>query len=248
QVDCTGVPQWELATIYNIGDRVVFENRLFECIVPSQIVTPPSDPVRWKDLGACGGVITPGVRIVGSWVAGTTHAREAGSNRLLVFTAHVKNTGPVTLNSVTYGTRTMTKVIERTATNPGSATVAYTAVFILNESGIAAAASATFTTAFSVTPTQPPGFSSVFLVNVNQTGPVGASASAASTSATASTAGLGTASGDLVILAATNGNTGTYNVNNGFTKRIELTISSADGVAGSKSATGAIETPSVTHT
>ncbi|HEV2666727.1 MAG TPA: carbohydrate-binding protein, partial [Blastocatellia bacterium] len=47
QVDCTGVPQWELPTVYNIGDRVVFEGRLYECIVPSQIVTPPSDPVRW---------------------------------------------------------------------------------------------------------------------------------------------------------------------------------------------------------
>ena len=67
QVDCTGVPQWALPTIYDIGDRVVFEGRLYECIVPSQIVTPPSDPVRWRDLGACGGGGggSQGVRIVG---------------------------------------------------------------------------------------------------------------------------------------------------------------------------------------
>ncbi len=76
QVDCTGVPQWELPTIYDIGARVVFEGRLYECIVPSQIVTPPSDPVRWKDLGACnGGGGSQGARIVGSWIAGTTHAK-----------------------------------------------------------------------------------------------------------------------------------------------------------------------------
>jgi len=248
QVDCTGVPQWELPTIYDIGARVVFEGRLYECIVPSQIVTPPSDPVRWKDLGACnGGGGSQGARIVGSWIAGTTHAREAGSNRLLIFTAHVEHSAAITLNSVTYGGRTMTKVIERSATAAGSAFVAYTAAFILNESGIAAATSGTFTPVLSATPERPPAFSSVFLVNVNQASPVGASASAVSTGATVSTAGLATASGDLVILAGTNGNTGSYTVNNGFVEAIELTITSADGVAGSKPATGATETPSVTH-
>src|SRR5215813_11273151 len=248
QVDCTGVPQWEQPAIYDIGARVVFEGRLYECIVPSQIVTPPSDPVRWKDLGACnGGGGSQGTRIVGSWIAGTTHAREAGSNRLLIFTAHVEHSAAITLNSVTYGGRSMTKVIERSATAAGSAFVAYTAAFILNESGVAAATNGTFTPVLSATPERPAVFSSVFLVNVNQASPVGASASAVSTGATVSTAGLATASGDLVILAATNGNTGSYTVNNGFVEAIELTITSADGVAGSKPATGATETPSVTH-
>jgi len=247
QVDCTGVPQWAQPTIYDIGARVVFEGRLFECFVPSQIVTPPAAPDRWRDLGACGGVSPQQVRIVGSWIAGTTHAREPGSNRLLVFTAHVEHSAAITLNSVTYGGSSMTKIIERSATSAGSAFVAYTAVFILNESGIAAASNGTFTTVFSATPARAPGFSSVFLANVNQASPAPASASAVSTGATASTAGLATASGDLVILAATNGNTGSYTTNNGFTEAIELTITSADGVAGSKSATGATETPSVTH-
>src|SRR5262245_49706558 len=149
QVDCTGVPQWELPTIYDIGARVVFEGRLYECIVPSQIVTPPSDPVRWRDLGACngGGGGSQGARIVGTWIAGTTHAREPGTNRLLVFTAHIEHSAAIMLNSVTYGGRPMTKVIERSGTSAGSAFVAYTAVFILNESGIAAASNGTFTPA-----------------------------------------------------------------------------------------------------
>src|SRR5262245_52221540 len=30
QVDCTGAPQWDLPTAYNIGDRVLFESRLIE--------------------------------------------------------------------------------------------------------------------------------------------------------------------------------------------------------------------------
>src|SRR5262245_265814 len=163
QVDCTGVPQWELPTIYDIGARVVFEGRLYECFVPSQIVTPPAAPDRWRDLGACiGGGGSQGVRIVGSWIAGTTHASEPGNNQLLVFTAHVETRYAITLNSVTYGGRPMTKVIERSGTNAGSAFVAYTAAFILNESDIAAASNGTFTPVFSATPLRAPAFSSVF--------------------------------------------------------------------------------------
>src|SRR5262249_59905599 len=78
-VNCTGVPQWELPTIYNIGDRVVFENNLYECTVPSQIVTPVAAPDRWRLIGPCDGAPPPppppppqGVSIVGSWIAGTT--------------------------------------------------------------------------------------------------------------------------------------------------------------------------------
>jgi hypothetical protein len=43
------------------------------------------------------------------------------------------------------------------------------------------------------------------------------------------------------------GNAGDYTANNGFAKAIELTISAADGMAGHKTATGADETPSLTH-
>ena len=38
-----------------------------------------------------------------------------------------------------------------------------------------------------------------------------------------------------------------YTVNNGFTEAIELTIGSADGIAGYKIAAGADETPSIYH-
>jgi hypothetical protein len=59
---------------------------------------------------------------------------------------------------------------------------------------------------------------------------------------------LGTNDGDMVIVAATCGNEGSYAVNNGFTKGVELTITSADGVTGHKAASGSNETPSVTFT
>ena len=66
-------------------------------------------------------------------------------------------------------------------------------------------------------------------------------------SATLATSALSTNDGDMVFVAGACGNSGTYTVNNGFTKGIELSISSADGVAGYKAATGAAETPSITH-
>ena len=249
QAVCTGVPAWDAFALYLAAnhDRVVSDGRLFEAVVDSRNARPtPGGNTWWRDLGACGGTAPAGVRIVGSWVAGVTHAAVAGSNRALVFTAHVEHAGPsITLNSVTYGGRPMTKVIERSATSAG--TIAYTAAFILNESGISSASNGSFAPVWSTTPGQPPAFSSVFLVGVNQAAPVGASASMAATTATAATASLTTTSGDLVIVAATAGNSGSFTLNNGFTEALELAPGSADGVAGSKSATGAAETPSVTH-
>src|SRR5262249_25981899 len=114
QVDCTGVPQWELPTIYDIAARVVFEGRLHECVVPSYIATAAAAPERSRDLGGCngGGGATQVVSIVGSWIGGVDQPRESGSNLLLVFTAHVEHRAAITLNSVTYGGRSMTKIIE----------------------------------------------------------------------------------------------------------------------------------------
>ena len=58
---------------------------------------------------------------------------------------------------------------------------------------------------------------------------------------------LATANGDLVFVAGTCGNTGSYSVDNDFTEGIELTMSSSDAVAGFKQATGTDELPSITH-
>jgi hypothetical protein len=189
----------------------------------------------------------PAVSILGSWLTGTTHAKEtAGTNRALIFLAHAeRNTSGMTLNSVTYGGRAMTKVVEKLITSGTTRT--YVAAFILNDAGITAATNTTFVPTWSATPTSY-AYSSVFLKNVNQTTLTGATASnATTTGATITTSALATSSGDMVIDAAACSNTGTYTVNNSFTKALELTITNADGVDGYKSATGANETPSVKH-
>ena len=149
------------------------------------------------------------------------------------------------MNTVTYGGQAMTKVIEETV---GTSYRAYTAVFILDEAGINAASGSTFSPSWSATPTRTPAYSSVFLQGVDQTTPTGDEDSNGTTSSgTLATGALSTSDGDMVVLAGTCGNTGTYSVNNGFTEAVELTITSADGVAGYKAATGSNETPSITH-
>jgi hypothetical protein len=185
------------------------------------------------------------VEIIGSWVSGTSHTAESGSNRALIFTAHAEdNNADMNITSVTYGGQTMTEVIEE---NEGTGYRAYAGLFILDEDGIDAASGSSFVVTWAETPNRTPAFSSVFMQNVDQTSPVGASASNGGTTATVSTSALSTNDGDMVVLAATCGNTGTYSVNNAFTEAIELSMTSADGVAGYKTATGANETPSVTH-
>jgi len=194
-------------------------------------------------------ISTPGdstVSMLGSWTSGLTHTAESGSNRLLIFTAHVEEAGAINLNSVTYGGQSMTKVIDEIV---GTTYQAYVVAYILDEADIAAATSDTFVPNWSTTPDEV-SYSSVFLSNVNQTTSVGATADNETASAfpdTITTSGLSTENGDMVIVAATCGNAGDYTVNNSFTEAIELDLASSVGVAGYKTATGANETPSVTH-
>jgi hypothetical protein len=189
---------------------------------------------------------------IASWISelrnNDNEANELGFNRALVFIAHCEGGGAISLNSVTYGGQTMTKIIDRTV---GTGTQAYVAAFILNESGIAAANDGNFVPSWSATPDEV-SYSSVFLSNVDQIEPNGAAASNGTTTSTPNpitTNPLATGDWDMVIDAATCGSLGDYTVNNGFTKGIEQDMASstgATGVTGYKAATGALETPSVT--
>ncbi len=194
---------------------------------------------------------TPGiyVQLTGSWALGTSHTKENGTNRALLFIAHGElASGDMNLGSVIYGGQAMTKVIDR---NIGTGTRAYAAAYILSEAGVAAATSSTFTPAWSGTAPTDLGYASVFLGNVDQTTLVGASDSngtATSTPNPIKTNPLSTSNGDMVVLAATCGNSGSYTPNGGFIEGIDQIINSTmTGVTGHKSATGAAETPSATH-
>ncbi len=189
------------------------------------------------------------VEILGDWETGTSHTKESGTNpsRALIFIAHDESeTGTPTLTSVTYGGQTMNKVIE-ISVGGGSGYGNYVAAFILNESGVAAATSGTFTPTWSTTPGAVM-YSSVFLQNADQTALVDANDSAGTTSGAdpISTDPLVTDDGDMVILGATCNNLGSYTLENGFTEGTDQTFGNettgGTGAAGHKAATGVAET------
>jgi fibronectin type 3 domain-containing protein len=189
---------------------------------------------------------SPIVGILGSWVTGTTHAKETGGyNRALVFVAHAKTSG-VTLNTVTYGGPSMTKVTDKIIGSGSSR--AYVAAFILNDANITAATTTTFTPTWSGTAPTSVTYTSVFLQNVNQTTLVGATASNGLTSvSTISTSSLATSNGDMAIESAASSVIGTYSVTTGWVKDVDLSVTGYDGMNGHKPATGASETPSITQ-
>jgi len=190
-------------------------------------------------------VDTEPIQPVGSWLSGLNHTVEPGAKRVLVFTAHVEdNDGVPNLAGVTYGGQAMTKIIEQSV---GSSTRAYVVAYILEEDGIAAASNGEFVPAWTEKPDKV-AYSSMFFINVDQATPIAMSDSNTTTSlSTLPTDPLATADGDLVFVAGTCGNSGSYSVNNDFIEGIELTISSSDAVAGYKQATGADEIPSIAH-
>ncbi len=187
------------------------------------------------------------INIIGSWVTGLSHPNEPGNNRALVFIAHAEHTSDFCVTSVTYGGQPMTKVIDA---NTGTPTAqAYVATYILDEAGIAAATGGTFVPTWNQTPLEY-SYTSVFLSNVDQITPIGATGKNGTPDGTTNpilTDPLSTSDGDMVIAAATAGFSGDYTVNNDFTKAYENDMATSVGAAGYKSATGVPETPSVTH-
>jgi unsaturated rhamnogalacturonyl hydrolase len=187
------------------------------------------------------------VSLLGSWVTGTPHAKEAGSNRILVVIGHAEGASGSNpnLSAVTYGGQAMTKIVDKTQTWE-SVTCAYVAVFILNEAGVAASSSSTISATWSGTSSN--SLTSVFLGNVDQANLIGDILTNGVKDANKiATSALSTSNGDMVIAGATCTESGTYSPNNGFTEGVEPNLTNFGCCADYKFATGAAETPSVTH-
>ena len=209
--------------------------------------SPNGNETEWsQEAYAITGTAPAEVRILNSWVSGTSHPKEEGSNRALLFLAHVKHwSADMELSSVSYGGQPMTMIGER---NVGTGGRAYVVAYILDEAGIAAATGDIFTPTWTLPRYITPAYSSVFLENVDQAVLIGDIDSNGTTNSnTLATGALYTHPGDLVVVAGTCGNAGTYSVDNDFTEALELSIQWADGVVGYKPAIGLAETPSITH-
>lgn len=205
---------------------------------------------QWSDeASATTGPPSYELAIIGDWTTGITHDAEPGRNRALLFFAHAEHgSGTVTLDSVTYGGRPMTKIIDQ---NVGTAYTANVTAFILDEAGIAAAAGSTFTPVWSVTPGAVV-YHSVFLEDVDQAAMiVNSDAAATSTGNPVTTNALSTNAEDMVFVAATCGNLNSYTLNNGFTESVDQQFGDATtggtAAAGYKAASGVAEIPSATY-
>jgi hypothetical protein len=234
---------WQTDTTYTAYGLMPSTQYTFR--VKARDSSPAQNETNWSSPASATTDEAPTlVEILGDWVTGTSHAEEAGYSRALIFIAHAEHSSTVTLNSVTYGGQSMTKIIDESVGTGYSANVT---AFILDEAGIDAATSSTFSPSWSATP-ENTGYISVFLGSVNQTTSVGDSDDNSTTSSiTLTTDPLTTAEGDMVFVAATCGNQGNYTVNNDFNEAYEHDMASSTGTDGYKAATGVSETPSVTH-
>jgi uncharacterized repeat protein (TIGR02543 family) len=182
--------------------------------------------------------------LLGSWVQGATHAKEAGNSRALVVMLYGEGSGNISASSLTYGGQAMTKVIEVAYLNSA---YSYSGAFVLNEAGVAAATSDTIAVTWSAAPTTGSDITSAFFSNVDQAALTGASASNTLVGATITTAALANNAGDMVLVGGTAANNGTYTINNGFTRGIpETSATFGDITSAYKVGTGTAETPSLT--
>ncbi|MFC1677797.1 hypothetical protein ACFL3G_12150, partial [Planctomycetota bacterium] len=187
----------------------------------------------------------PDVNIVGSWTSGSSHTAESGDNRLLIVTVNTEDDGDtLDMNSVTYGGRTLTEVVDYSYATTNTA---YVGIFYLDDANLDLASGSTISLDWTTGPSKTPSISSVFLENVDQSNPITDSNSGGGTTSTITGGSLATSSGDMVLASATSGeNGGDYTMNNSFTEDLEFAPDSADAVCGHKDATGSNETPSVT--
>jgi len=237
-----------LLSISNYTDNSVSNGTTYYYVVTA-VDTSSNESTNSGEASATPSIHTD-IGVLGSWATGTSHTKENGSNRALIFVAHAEHTAATSLTSVTYGGQPMTKVTDVIVSSGSPVTYAYVTAYTLNEANVAAATSGTFVPTWSATPTSV-SYASVFLSNVNQTTLIGATDGNTTTTLNPiKTNPLSTSNGDMVILAATCGNLGSYTLNNGFIEGTDQSVGTYGhtGVTGHKPATGASETPSATHT
>ncbi len=192
----------------------------------------------------------PAVALANSWQTGLTHTAGAGTDRMLVFVATNEQQAPTapTLTGVTYGGQALTPVTSAQVAN--GCCNARAEVWVLDEAGLAAAASTTLAPAWSSAPNTPL-YSHVIFENVDQTLPFGDIVNGTVIGDTPNPVPMSpvaTSAGDLVVGVAVAGEAGSYTPQNGFALGVNQSRTSGGTTASGtahKAATGSSETLSM---
>ena len=184
------------------------------------------------------------VKLLSSWVTGTTHASLAGSNRaLVVVVGHEGAT--MDLTNVTYGTVGLTQAAEVETVSGG--TRARVEIWVLNDAGIVAASSSTIALTWSGGPGTVM-VDSAFFSGVDQAtmvGATGTNSNIGDTPTTLSTPALTASDGDMAVYGIVSGNAITFTPLNSFTEgNDQQGAGTATLETGYKESRGPSETPS----
>ncbi|MCA9245733.1 MAG: right-handed parallel beta-helix repeat-containing protein, partial [Planctomycetales bacterium] len=169
------------------------------------------------------------IQPITNWTIGTSGPSRftAGTDRFLIFTAGAEENGSTQVTSVTYGGQAMTEVTTDVA---GSSTTARAHIFYLNEAGIQAATSNTFSVNWSQNPNNS-SYAARMYENVDQSSPIRDSDKSSTSSSSPnpiSTPALTVVDGDYAVACAQCGNTGSnYTWYNGFSEGTDFTASSS---------------------
>ncbi|MBD3242182.1 MAG: hypothetical protein GF331_16440 [Chitinivibrionales bacterium] len=190
---------------------------------------------------------TDDVQILDGWRAGATHSAVPGTARALVVAVCVESATAPSLSSVTYGEQAMTLVASETIVDGSH--VAFTAAYVLNDVGIAAASDSTISLAWSTAPSKNPTILSCIYEHVDQSAPAGAHMSASGTASPVETGSLSNGAGDMLIAAITNGsNQSGFAFGGDFSELIEESGDGANGGVAHKIAQGTACNAQVTVT
>jgi hypothetical protein len=171
-----------------------------------------------------------------AWTTGLTHAVAAGNDRLLLFMVGLEDNQDITLNTVTFGGRPLTRI---NGTVVGAPSRVRIELWYLNEAGIVAATSSTFVVTYGGGTPGTQHFASALYGNVSQAAPILASAVNSTDAATPNplpTAIAVTADG-IAVAAAISGNGGSFTWGNGWTEGADQTITTSNSSSADHPAT-----------
>lgn len=186
-----------------------------------------SSSMSWRSTDTNENSCCAAVSAADSWTSlALTHSVAAGSDRLLVFMAGMENGADRDIIAVSYGHQLLVQGPEAVIC---AGVCARTEMWYLDEAGIQASTN----NQFSVTWTGSPSgveehYSALTLEGVDQTSPIGDTSTNTVTSDPIQLAtALNVAEGDIVIVASTAGNAGSYTPDTGYSEGIDTTGSTS---------------------